>query len=81
MGPLAVERSRWLGELAQAIEEAQHLIWQICMSSGLSSETLDLCARLEVVRNELDLLRRDRGRGTTSAEWTSVLDCAAFGAR
>ena len=62
MGPLGVERSRWLGELAQAIDDAQQLVWELGSTVGLSMETLDLYARLEVVRDELERMRRARRR-------------------
>ncbi len=59
---LAVERSRWLAELAKTLEEAQRLVWEIGSRTGLSTDTLDLCARLEVVRAELESIRRARGK-------------------
>jgi hypothetical protein len=65
MVPLGVERSRWLGELAQAIDDAQRLVWELGSAAGLSVDTLDLYARLEVVRDELERMRRARGGGDT----------------
>jgi hypothetical protein len=61
MVPLAVERTRWLGELARAIDHAQRLIWEYGSSVGLSVDALDLYARLEVVRDDVDAIRRARG--------------------
>lgn len=55
-----VERSRWLGELAQAIDDAQHLVCAYGICSGPSGDLLDLCARLEVLRREIDEIRRGR---------------------
>lgn len=68
MVPLAVERSRWLGELARAIDAAQHLIWDYGSEAGLSAEALDLYARLEVVREDLDSIRRARGDGPAAPD-------------
>ena len=65
MVALAAERSRWLGELACAIDEAQRLVWEFGSSVGLSGDALDLYARLEVIRSELDQVRRQRGPGPT----------------
>jgi hypothetical protein len=63
MVPLGVERSRWLGELAQAIDDAQQLVWEFGSAVGLSGDTLDLYARLEVVRDEIERMRRARRGG------------------
>jgi len=60
MVPLGVERSRWFGELAQAIDDAQRVVWEIGSSVGLSADALDLYARLEVVRDEVERMRLAR---------------------
>ena len=60
MVPLGVERSRWLGELSQAIDDAQHVVWEFGSAVGLSADALDLYARLEVIRSEIEDVRRAR---------------------
>jgi hypothetical protein len=53
----ALERSRWLAELAQAIAQAQKLAWSLGVVEGDSGEARSLYARLEAVRSEVDSLR------------------------
>jgi hypothetical protein len=71
MVPLGVERSRWLGELAQAIDDAQRLVWEFGSSIGLNVDALDLYARLEVIRSELEDMRRARRSANDHPCWTS----------
>ena len=53
----AADRARWLAELAVAIDEAQRLAWQL--GDGVAGgETRELYGRLELLRVELDSLRR-----------------------
>ena len=54
----AAERTRWLAELADAIEEAQRVAWRLGVSEGADPEAKDLYARLEAARDEVDALRR-----------------------
>jgi hypothetical protein len=70
MMPLGGERSRWLGELAQAVDDARHLLWELGSTIGLSTEALDLHARLEVVRAELEEIRRARRPVEFAPLWT-----------
>jgi hypothetical protein len=55
----ALERARWLAELAQAIAQAQKLARRMGVAEGDNEEARDLYARLEAVRNEVDALRFD----------------------
>ena len=57
---VALERTRWLAELAQAIAQAQRLAWRLGVAEGDSEEARDLYARLEAVRSEVDSLRFGR---------------------
>lgn len=58
MDQIAVEdRARWLAELADAIGSALDLTWRMAAERGLSSDTLDLLARLEFARVEVETLR------------------------
>lgn len=56
---VALERARWLAELAQAIAQAQKLAWRIGVAEGDSEEARELYARLEAVGSEVDSLRFD----------------------
>lgn len=53
----ALERARWLAELAEAIGQAQRLAWRLGVAEGDSEEARELYARLEAVRSEVDALR------------------------
>lgn len=53
----ALERARWLADLAQAIAQAQKLVWSLGVAEGDSGEARSLYARLEAVRSEVDSLR------------------------
>jgi hypothetical protein len=57
MEQMATLRAEWFGQLAQAIEGAQRLAWQLGTCGGASAEARDLYGRLEVARLELDSLR------------------------
>lgn len=56
-----VDRSRWLGELAQAIDDAQNLVRAYGCWSGPSEDLMDLYARLAAVRCDIDEVCRVRG--------------------
>ena len=55
-------RARWLAELAQAIDEAQCLAWQLGVVEGSNAEALDLYVQLEVARAEVEALQGRRSR-------------------
>ena len=78
MVPLGVERSRWLGELAQAIDDAQRVVWEYGSSVGLSADALDLYARLEVVRDELERIRLARRSDETHPKRSFLRQSGAF---
>ena len=48
----AVDRAKWLAELADALEEAQKLTWRIGSTDGERSEAMELYGRLESARAE-----------------------------
>ena len=56
--PAAAERSRWLAELGQSISEAQRVVWSVSVSRGNRAEAEALYDRLELVRIEVEALRR-----------------------
>ena len=69
----ATERARWLAELADALEEAQKLAWEIGQSENQSAQAMDLYGRLETVRLEVRAIRvsrSDRNRADFNPEWT-----------
>jgi hypothetical protein len=54
---VALERARWLAELAQAIAQAQKLAWRLGVAEGDSEQARELYARLEAVGSEVNALR------------------------
>lgn len=57
MEQMAALRAQWFAQLAEAIEGAQHLAWQLGTHGGASNEARELYGRLEAARIELDSLR------------------------
>jgi hypothetical protein len=57
MEQLAALRAEWFAQLAQAIESAQRLAWQLGTADTESSEARELYGRLEAARLELDSLQ------------------------
>jgi hypothetical protein len=56
----AAERARWLAELAQVLEQAQELMSRLAVADRRRGEVLDVSARLEAARAEVQALRRAR---------------------
>lgn len=70
------QRLRWLADLEAAIEEAQQLAWRIGFLEGPHPEAMELYARLDLARAEVEALRRSgwNGRpGDLPPEWTDFL--------
>lgn len=57
MEQLAALRAEWFAGLADAIEGAQRVAWQLRTSESVSKEARELYGRLEQARVELDGLR------------------------
>jgi hypothetical protein len=53
----ALERARWLEELAEAIAQAQRLTWRLGVLEGDSEEARSLYAQLESALAEVESLR------------------------
>lgn len=53
----ASTRARWLTELADAIESAQQLAWQLGTAERPSAEARELYGRLEAARIEVETMR------------------------
>lgn len=73
---VALERARWLAELAQAIAQAQRLAWTLGVIEGDSEEARELYGRLEQVRAEVESLRFGEWTETrqeVDAEWLKDL--------
>ncbi len=64
MERIAALRAEWLAQLAETIEGAQRLAWQLGTCGGTSAEARELYGQLEVARMELDSLR-GMTRGTS----------------
>ncbi len=54
----SAQRARWLAELADAIDQAQRLLWALAGSDHTNPETRALYGQLESVRGEIAFLRR-----------------------
>jgi hypothetical protein len=57
MEQIAALRAEWFAQLAEAIEGAQRLAWQLGTRQSTSAEARELYGKLEVARLELDSLR------------------------
>ena len=58
----AAERARWLAELADALDEARDLVRQLGIEEG-RIDAIDVAARIEAVRNEVQTMRLMRSSG------------------
>lgn len=56
----AATRARWLAELANTIESAQQLAWQLGTAARPSPEARELYSRLEAARVEVEAMRGAR---------------------
>lgn len=70
----ATEHAQWLAELAEAIDEAQKLLWRLGVSEGSSPRANELYARLEAARAEVDALRRSGSKELTAEAHPDWLD-------
>ena len=78
MDQIAALRAEWCAQLAEAIEGAQRLAWQLGTQQTNSVEARELYARLEAARVELDTLRGLRGGSACAIEpyWLQKLGFA-----
>ena len=51
-------RAQWLSELGRAIDEAQWLAWRVGVVEGRNALALELYVELELVRAEVEAMRR-----------------------
>lgn len=59
----AAERARWLAELAEALDQAQRLVWTLGASVPRTAEVMELYGRLDSAQAEVQMLRFRRGNG------------------
>jgi hypothetical protein len=78
MEQIAALRAEWLVQLAEAIDGAQQLAWQLGTWEATSLEARELYGRLEVARLELDSLRLLHGAPACAIEpdWLQKLGFA-----
>ena len=72
----AGERGRWLGELSDALDEAQDIVCKLGRSGLSGGETLNLAARIETARFRVRSLRLGRRGGVPfdqPPEWTEQM--------
>lgn len=75
MEQIAALRAEWFAQLADAIEGAQTLAWQLGTRDVTSIQARELYGRLEAVRVELESLRGMRAlpRTMTDPDWPQAL--------
>jgi len=69
----AAQRARWLAELAEALDEARGLVWQLGMEEA-RIEAIDVAARIEAASSEVQALRLMSSAGgghDFDPEWTN----------
>ena len=72
----AVDRARWLAELAFAVDQAQGLAREIGAAEDKRRDAQELNAQLESIRVELEMLRRGRAGEESreiDPEWMKLL--------
>ena len=69
----SAERARWLAELAEALIEAQQLVWQIGFASD-HPEAMELYGRIEAALSDVQRFRLGRlpaAKHPITPEWTN----------
>lgn len=51
-------RAEWVSDLLRAIDEAQWLAWRVGVVEGRNAQALELYVELELVRAEVEAMRR-----------------------
>ena len=60
----AARRARWLGELAQALDQANRLLFRLREVAASGGEASSLHVRILALRAEINALQRGGKRGT-----------------
>ena len=79
---MAADRTRWLADLAAAIDDAQRVAWRLGIVQGAGSEAMKLYGRLEIARAEVEAIRLSGWSATPEEfppEWIDFLSRGAIG--
>lgn len=71
----AADRARWLAEVADALEHAHRLLFELDLKEDCAAQALDLYVRIEAARLEVQSLRLSRSitpRTPPDPNWTSL---------
>lgn len=80
----AAGRARWLADVAEALDEAHRILFELKLPEERAAEALDLYVRIEGARIEVQSLRLSRSNGSRTEprpEWTNLIPWAAESAR
>jgi hypothetical protein len=72
----AVERARWLAELADALDEAHRLVFELGIVDAAAPPAIELHLRIEAARMTVQSLRQSRAaerRVEYSPQWSSLV--------
>jgi hypothetical protein len=72
----AAGKARWLAELADVLDEARRLLFELGIPDEAAAETLDLYVRIEAARLEVQSLRLSRSvapRVEPGPEWSNFV--------
>lgn len=72
----AAGRARWLADLAEALDEAHRILFELRLPEERAAEGLDLYARIEAARLEVQSLRLSRSiasRTEPGPEWSNFI--------
>lgn len=70
----AADRARWLAEVADALEQAHRLLFELDLENDATADALDLYVRIEAARLEVQSLRLSRTvapRNPADPNWTN----------
>jgi hypothetical protein len=71
----AADRARWLAEVADALEQAHRLLFELHLENDAASDALDLYVRIEGARLQVQALRSSRSitpRARPDPNWTNL---------
>lgn len=58
----SADKTRWLAELARAIDEAQQIVWRLSILRGDNPRASEIYGELEAALDEVERLQRDGSR-------------------
>jgi G:T-mismatch repair DNA endonuclease (very short patch repair protein) len=69
----AAARARWLAEVAETLEQAEHLLNRLKRDGHRAANFTELTMRIEAAKHEVALLRLSRqSRAQTDPKWTKL---------